>query len=196
MTAIDNGTVRSAADHAEMGGVDQAARKETIIRRASNYFAKVRPTAFPFDPIKSAAEMAEAIKKYDQAITQAMAVAEASIVGIAEGAVALSQTEAATVAFIMSHGGWPPDKIAHTLRRLQEGAARENEGGEHSPLFVCREIVDQRTKGKSIAPTKQIGLIIKSAMWFASGEKASARVMRAEVEKALPSPEFKVLAAA
>jgi hypothetical protein len=102
----------------------------------------------------------------------------------------LSKNDAAKIAFVMLLGGWPVDRIAHALRRVQEGTALSQEGGDKAPLYIVRAILDEKQKGKTIQAVKQIGLFLSAAFKSETGMVASARVLRAEVDKELPSPVF------
>jgi hypothetical protein len=187
VTTIDDGSARKGSDHAAMDGVKNPKRKESIVRTAATYFSKlVEP--FPFPAVKSAAELTEAIKRYNTELTTAIELGDTSIVGMALPC--LKPSSAARVAFILLLGRWPAEKIAHTLNRLQVGVAQEGDGGTESPLYAASQIIVAKSKGEAVAAVKQIGWIVNAALKYEVGAVASARVLKAEVEKELPSPVF------
>jgi hypothetical protein len=182
---IDDGLARHGSDHVAMRGVKDGKRKQSIIATAGAYLAKA---GIPFDALKSEAEIAAAIEAHNQALSKALDFA-----GLSERNCAnplLSTTEAARIAFVMLFGSWPDGKIAHVLSRLQSGTSPDAEGGDKSPLFIAAEIIAAKTKGKSIAAVKQVGLVISAAMMVERGEKSSSRTMRAEIDKQIPNPAF------
>jgi hypothetical protein len=190
VVTIDNGRSRQAADHAGMAGVKDAGRKQTIVKTAGSYFAK---TGVVFAALKSAAELAAAIKAHDLTLSKAIELGDGCIEGLAPGVPCLSRNECAKIAFVMLFGGWPTERVVRTLRRLQSGTAIEAEGGETNPLYVARGIIDAKTRGQTIQAVKQIGLVLNAAMKVEAGTKASARVLKAEIAKELPTPLFAVL---
>lgn len=188
VSTIDDGSARQASDHAHMHGVEDAGRKQTIIRSASAYFAKVKPDPIKFVSVKSAAELAVAIKDHDPLLSKAIELGEASRVGRAGAC--LKPNEAARAAFVMLYGGWPPEKVTHDLASIQSGVANETEGGADSPLYVARKIIDMQSKGDTVQAVKQIGWIVNAAIKFEAGDVASAKIIKNEVEKGLPNPKF------
>jgi hypothetical protein len=173
-----------------MDGVQDAGRKQIIIKTAGSYFAK---TGVAFPVLKSAAEIASAIKANDMMLSKAIELGDTCADGLAPGVPCLSKNECGKIAFVMLFGGWPTDRVVHTLRRLQSGTAIDAEGGETSPLYVVRGIIDAKTKGQTIQAIKQIGLILNAAAKVELGAKASARILKAEIAKELPTPMFSVL---
>jgi hypothetical protein len=187
VTTIDDGSARKGSDHAAMEGVKNAKRKESIVRTAANYLSKLTEP-FPFPAVKSAAELTDALKKYDATLDTAIELGDGSVINMALPC--LPPSSATRVAFILLLGGWPVQKIAHTLNRLQVGVAEEADGGKESPLYAVSQLIVSKTKGEVIAAIKQIGWIVNAALKYEAGAVASTRVLKAEVEKELPSPAF------
>jgi hypothetical protein len=190
VATIDNGRNRQAADYAQMEGVHDAGRKQTIIKTAGRYCIGARVS---FGPLRSNAEIAASIKMHDAMLSKALQLGDASFEGLAPGVPCLSKNEAAAQAFVMLFGNWPLEKIVRVLQRIQSGTAIDGEGGDKAPLYVVREMIDAKQRGHSIQAVKQIGLILNAAIKAETGQTASARVLRAEIAKELPTPMFSVL---
>jgi hypothetical protein len=187
VSTIDDGSPRHASDHAHMHGVQDAGRKQVIMRTVASYFAKVRPEPIKFVPVKSADELSVAIKNHDAMLSRALAIGDASRVG---RPACLKGNEAARFAFVQLFCGWPVEKVVHCLQSVQLGSVNENEGGADSPLYMVRKIIDAQAKGETVQTVKQIGWLVKASIMFDAGDIASAKVIKNDVEKGLPNPTF------
>jgi hypothetical protein len=129
---IDDAPGRAGYDHAEMDHIKDTKSKQAILKAAAAYFAKVQPDPIEFDLVGSAAEFHRAIKKHDALLSKALDIADDCKRGCSSPV--LKRPEAARTAFVMLFGGWPAERVAHVLHRLQQGTALDSEGGEMSPL--------------------------------------------------------------
>lgn len=185
---IDDGTIRQGYVHAAMSQLKDTKQKQAILKVAAAYFAKL-PEPVEFDTLGSAAEYNHAIKKHDDMLSKAIDIALAAERGCA--ATTIKKSEVARTAFIMLYGGRSVESVTRYLHRLQEGTALETEGGEMSPVFKACEILGAtKARGRNMPATKQVGIILKAMIMMEAGSKASARVIRADVDKALPNPTF------
>jgi hypothetical protein len=189
---IDDGVARHGSDYAEMRGIKDAKRKQTIIKTAAAYFAKIDPP-MDFEPVLTEAEVAAAIEVHDKTLTEALELAETSARNCAEPL--LRDTEAARIAFVLllATPSWPPERIAFILRRLQTRTSLDSEGGEKSPLFMATEIIAAKVKGKNLAAVKQVALVVNAALKFENGIKVAVRALKAEIEKDVPNPAYHAL---
>ena len=185
LDTIDDGLPRHASDHVALRGVDDGNKKQAIVQTAGAYFVKA---GIPFDSLKSEAEIAGVIEKYNDKLSKSLEFAILSESKVANPL--LRVNEAARIAFVMLYGNWPYDKIAYVLKRLQSCESLDTEGGSASPLFIVTGIIGAKVKGKTIAAVKQIGLVINAALKIERGVKSSSRVMRAEIENEIPNPTF------
>lgn len=185
---IDDTSGRSGAEHAAMDHLKNTGVKESILKTAASYFAKL-PNPIPFELLGSAAEVHVAIRKYDGLLNQAIEIGEASRKGCA--APALTKNNAAKTAFTMLYGEWPTEVVTGSLHRVQEGTATESEGGVDAPLYQARVIIDSKTaRGKPYPIVKQIGVIIKAATMMQQGVRMSRQTLQKEIDKELPSPIY------
>jgi hypothetical protein len=185
-STIDDGRARQAFDHAGMSGVANAQRKQRIMRTAAGYFGKVSPEPIAFPPVKSAAELAAAIKANDQLLSQALEMGEQSLGGLAAGIALLNKGEAALAAFVLLYAGWPSDRVIRHLRNVQKGDFESDK----APLACFRELVDAKKRGRTVQATKQLAMFVMAVAKTEQGISASStRVLKASTDK-IPDPTY------
>lgn len=173
-STIDDGRARHGSDHATMRGIQDAARKERVLKLAAPYLSGMDVC---FDSLASAADVNTAIEANDDMLTQAILIGNASVQSDTSP---LPPTQAAAVAFIYLHRGVGKDETARDLHAIQTGA------GE--PVSVATAMLSVPPKGKTISTAKRLGIYIASALW-PHGEPVTKGALRAAVNSGkLPDP--------
>jgi hypothetical protein len=192
---IDCGRRRSGADHAGLDGIEEAGKKQQIVKTAAAYFMRA---GVPSAALRSEAEVKTAIEANDRLLIEAMEIGAKSGENISEPQ--LRGNLASVVAYVMMKASprWPSQTIREKLTLFQ--ASRGSVLGESDPFFLCAKELDEgrrnKARGEKLTVQKEIAVTIFALSEVEKGVKAiQRRDLKNALKKTLPDPRYPIAAA-
>jgi hypothetical protein len=187
IVTIDGGKPRYASDAAKLSGIDNAKRKEQIIKAAASYLVR---SGHKDAQLRSEAEVAREISVNNPDLETAINLGIASKENIVTPT--LKEFQAQTVAYLMLKGGWPIVRIREKLAVFQSGVSAE---GESSPFFVAAQFIERSraatNKREKLTTTRELGVVMFAMVESEKGTRALGKQkFRDAVKKAVPEPEY------
>jgi hypothetical protein len=191
VSTVDDGWQRHGSDAAKLDGVENAKRKEQIIKSADSYMKKAGCSNGT--SIRSISELKNEIKKRDSLLNIAIEAGTEVRNGIAGGG-ALKETPTQTISYLLLLGGWPLGRVTDRLRMLVQGISVDGQG-ENSPLFVASDLITKShtatDKRNKLTGAKELGMAIGALVEAEKGTKAMLpKSLREMVKKGLPAPTY------
>jgi hypothetical protein len=190
IATIDDGAARHASDAVQLEGILDPNRKQAVIKAAASYLKRNGGGAAA---LHSQVQIADEIRKNDELLTQAIALGDASSVGV--NAPYLKPAQANTLAYILLISGWPEDLVKKNLLHMQTGAS--STGNESEPRFQGMNYITKARASKAradrISGIKELGILVFTIVEAQKGIKAvnKAKILAAvKTTGALPDPHF------
>jgi hypothetical protein len=188
IATIDNGIARHASDAAKLEGINDAKRKQTVIKNAYSYDTKRGDVS---KVLKSEAEIAKAITDNDAALSTALELADESVIGVHQPY--FKPVQAASIAMTLLLHGWPADAITAHLKALQLGDP--NDTGDKTPGFVAIGLLEKsrakKNKSDHLNTMMEVGVAVMAIRERQKGTAAiQERTLKEAVRKTLPDPTY------
>ena len=188
ITSVDCGWRRDAASALKMDGVEDAALRQHIVRRAAAYLVNIGVSSAA---LRSPTEIAAAIQANERLLTRAITIART--VDDHQAGPVLKIENAATFVYLNISAGVDDEEMFQELRQYQTGQAPG--GGEGHPYFLAGELIVQshstENRQKKYSATKEIGLsIIAFQLKKQNIQVIQKAKLRAMIRDTLPSPGY------
>jgi hypothetical protein len=187
ITTIDDGKPRYASDAAKLDGINNAKRKESIIKWTASYLVRAGQKDAQ---LRSETEIKAAIVANNVLLDSAIELGIESRENIVTPI--LKEPQAQLAAYLMLVGKWPVQLIREQLTLFQTGKSTE---GENSPYFVAGQMIERSrissSKRAKLSATKETGIVIFAMLEAQKGTKAlGSQKFRDAVRKEVPRPDY------
>lgn len=188
IVTTDTTARRSAGDAGKLEGIDNAKRKQVIVKAAASYLVRAGHSDEKLD---NETERLARIKRDDTVLDEAIRLGELSGENIVTPV--LRQSQAETLAYLLLQaGGWQSVEVHKNLTLFRSGQSTD---GEKTPFFVAAEWITEarqrREAARRLSSLKEIGVVVEALKLTASGVTAIRRTkLEAAIKQVFPDPKY------